>query len=101
MYKRDPKTGRLIPRSLSQIIPMSSYDGSITLNFYYKGYDRPADESGASWSSAFTHVTTGGVGNEEVVNIDQATSNLYHIIRVDGTLKEEAFEIQALGLVWS
>ena len=92
LYKRGQK-GELELRTLVGIEPISNYEGSYTLNFYYKSYDRPGDESGTSWSSAFTHGS--GIGNHEIIPIDPASAAHFHIIRWDGTLKDEAFEIQA------
>ena len=93
------KNNRIHSRTLASIEPISNYEGTYTLNFYWKGYDRPGSESGASWNGPYTHTTS--KGNEEIVLtklLDQAYR--FHIIRMDGTVKDEAFEILGLKLNW-
>lgn len=90
---------RLISRTLLGIEPVTNYESSYTLNFYYKVYDRPGDESSASWNGAYTHASS-VKGNEEIVPIIPGPEGKYHIIRIDGTVKDEPFEILGLKLRW-
>jgi len=69
------------------------------LQFYYKVYDRPADEAGASWNGPYTHETLRG--NEESVPTVPGNEGKFHIIRLDGKLKDEPFEILGYKLRWN
>jgi len=96
IFQQDQKGG-LLSRKLISIEPNTNYDGSMTLNFYFKGYDRPDEESGADWNGPYTHDTT-IAGNKEFVPINHTKEYQFHMIRVDGTVKDEVFEIYELGL---
>lgn len=86
-------------RTLLNIQPVSNYEGSYTINFYWKGYDRPGDEPTATWYGPYTHQTL--KGNEEHVPTKlQDQESRFHIIRVEGPLKDEPFEITGLKLDW-
>jgi len=98
LWYRD-ELNRLISRKLLSIEPVTNYEGSYTLNFYYKVYDRPADESSASWNGLYTHDAT-VLGNEESVPTIPGTMGKFHLIRIDGTLKDEAFELLGFRLKW-
>jgi len=97
LWHRD-KLNRLISRRLLAIEPVTNYQGSYTLNFYYKVYDRPGDESTAAWNGPYTHAAS--IGNEEFVPILPTLEGKFHIIRIDGTLKDEPFEILGMKLKW-
>ena len=67
----------------------------MTFEFYFKGYDRPDEESGASWNGPYTHDTV-IAGNKEIVPVNALREYNFHIIRFDGTVKDEAFEHYAI-----
>lgn len=96
VFQQDQKGG-LLSRKLINIEPNTNYDGSMTLNFYVKGYNRPEEESGASWQGPYTHDAT-IPGNKEFVPVSHAIEYQFHMIRIDGTVKAEEFEIYELGL---
>jgi hypothetical protein len=96
VYRYD-KDNKLVSRRLISIEPDTNYDGSMTLQFYVKGYDRPDEEGDNSWQGPYTHDTT-TPGNKEFVPIAHDREYNYHMIKVMGLLKDEAFEVYALGL---
>jgi len=99
LWRRD-KDNKLYSRSPLSIEPVTNYDGAMTLNFYWKGYDRPGDEPSASWNGPYAHQALRG--NEEYVPtkpLDQEYK--YHIIRMEGTLKDEAWELLGFKLKWN
>ncbi len=97
LFKLD-KEKNFISRELLSLLPVTNYDGSMTLNFYYKAYDRPGGRASASWNGPYTHQVLRG--NEEYIPIKPGGERKFHIIRVEGTLKDEAFEVQGLKLKW-
>jgi hypothetical protein len=101
LYLRDQQ-GKLISRTLKSIEPISNYDGSMTLNFSYVGYDRPSEfnRTTSAWSSIYSHSSDPRGGNAEIINIDPDQEKKYHVLRVKGPLKDEVFEVQALKLTW-
>jgi hypothetical protein len=96
VYKLDQQNS-LVSRRLTSIEPSSNYDGSMTIQFFVKAYDRVDEESSAAWQGPYTHDST-VPGNKEMVPIAYGIEGNYHIIRVEGALADEAFEIYALGL---
>ena len=96
IFQQDQRGG-LLSRKLINIEPNTNYDGSMTLNFYIKGYNRPDEESGASWQGPYTHDST-IVGNKEFIPVNHALEYQFHMIRWDGTVKAEEWEVYELGL---
>jgi hypothetical protein len=101
LHLRNPDNASLIPRTLLEIEPVTNYNGSYTINFQVKGYDRPGDESTSSWSSVSTHKSDEAGTNKEIIEPElEKNEYLFHRIKVYNELADERIEIQALRLVW-
>ncbi len=81
---------------LQDFIPVTNYDGSMSLNFYHGIYDRPGDSP--TWYGPYNHVTSSDVihGNEEFVTVSHDNEARFHQFKIEGPNKDEAFQIEAI-----